>query len=315
MRVLSVALALTVGACSAAHPNPGFVPPAPPTYGEQIPFGPFDVAPGGEVQLCRTLKLSNDEPMAVNRLEVIMNEGSHHLIVFRSYKDFPDEIFPCWGTVNFDDWDFVMDVNRSGGYDWKLAPGQAFVMKPHQQIMIQSHYVNATTVQSPDGARNYVNLHATHDPVAHELRGMFTVNSRLNIPPQSYWSTTRRCRFSRDAQIVAMTGHFHARGLEFTVNKFQDPETGDITTPEFDMGRIYTSDSWNAPNFQVFDPPQLVSIPQGLRFDCSYYNDSDNWIGFGGHADVQEHCNLFFQYYDTLPGQQPLRCAEGSGGW
>ena len=35
----------------------------------------------------------------------------------------------------------------------------------------------------------------------------------------------------------------------------------------------------------------------------------------GGHADVQEHCNLFFQYYINDEAQGPLGCEEGSGGW
>ncbi len=320
MRVITcIGAALLVVGCSSpasvTPTDPGLLAPPAPAYGHQIKFGPFDVAPGQEVQLCRTLKLDNEEPMAINRLQVIMNEGSHHFIIFRSELDFPDQVFPCWGTVNFDDWGFVMDVNAKGGYDWQLADGQAFIMKPHQQIMVQSHYVNATTVQSPNGGVNYVNLYGTRNPIAHELKGMFTVNSRIDIPPHSTFTTTRRCRFSRGARLVAMTGHFHARGTKFTVNLFQDPETGDINTPEYDMGQVYESNSWDSPVFKRFETPELVDIPQGLRFNCSYDNPTDNSIGFGGHADVQEHCNLFFQYYDTVENQAPLRCAEGSGGW
>lgn len=318
---------LLMGACAGqSDPNlpAGEIPsgsitsgkaPPKPAFGQQIQFGPFDVNPGVEVQLCRTMKLDNDDPMAVNRLEVLMNTGSHHLIVFRSEMDFPDQIFPCWGTVNFDEWSFVLDVNRTGGYDWKLGDGQAFVMKPHQQIMIQSHFVNATTVQTPEGALSFVNMYATKEPVIHELKGMFTVNSRIAIPPHAGYKTTRRCRFSRSARIVAMTGHFHARGTEFNVNMFQDPETGLDDAQEFNMGQIYQSTNWDEPPFELFTPPITIGIPQGLRFDCSFQNDTDTLIGFGGHADVQEHCNLFFQYYDTLPDQEPLICLEGSGGW
>jgi hypothetical protein len=288
--------------------------PAPPDRGYQISFGPFNVAAGQEVQLCRTLKLPNDQPLAVDRLQVTMKTGSHHFIIFRSEMDYPDQVFPCWGTVNFDEWDFVMDVNRTGGFDWQLKDGQAMIFKPHQQIMIQSHYVNAKTVQS-SGGMAYFNLYEATSPVVYPLHGMFTVNPHIKIPPMSTYTTTKKCTPSRDVHIVAMTGHFHARGTLFTVNSMA---LGDQFSPDTVIAPLYYSDSWDAPVFQLFDPPALVDgLTQALEFSCSYDNQTDATITFGGHADVQEHCNLFFQYYEDVPPEDgsPLRCVEGSGGW
>src|SRR5947207_11304692 len=115
----SVGLVLLLSACSAPTSMPqapmplngnGLPDVAPPPMGEQVTIGPFDVPPGQEVQLCRTLKLPNTSPIAINRLQVVLNEGSHHFILFRARNNqaFDDQTFPCWGTVNFDDWEFLM---------------------------------------------------------------------------------------------------------------------------------------------------------------------------------------------------------------
>ncbi len=284
---------------------------APPAQGEQVVIGPFNVPPGAEVQLCRTLKLSNTEEVGVNRLQVAMSHGSHHFILFRSDQDFPDQIFPCWGTVNFDDWQFIEDVNKSGGNDWTIADGNGFVFKPHQQIMVQSHFVNATTVQSPYGGMALLNIYEVpKSQIAHQLHGMFTVDTNINIPPHSSYSTHRTCTFSDTVYLAAMTGHFHARGKTFSVWRNRDQQNEEM---------LYQSQSWDSPPFEVFPSTTEVfnALDDGVQFQCDFFNPTDNWIGWGGHADVQEHCNLFFQYYffdgnDNKPG---LTCTQGTGGW
>lgn len=305
---------------------------APPEQGYQLNFGPFSVPSAsndvqgdpnvvaGEVQLCRTMKLPNDEPVAVDRLQVALNQGSHHFILFRSTKDFPDQIFPCWGTVNFDDWEFVIDINEAGGNGdgWQLADGQAFIMQPHQQVMLQSHFVNASVVKAPLGGMVTANLY-TEDmsKVQHELHGVFTVNTDIHIPPQSTYTTAARiCTFSHTAYLVAMTGHFHQRGTKFDVHRVTKRETSPGQIQTFDSGQIYESDSWDSPPFKLFDPPQLTGGGiGGVGFQCSYYNPGTTEVTWGSHADTQEHCNLFFQYYNANPKDELLHCIEGSGGW
>jgi hypothetical protein len=122
------------------------------------------------------------------------------------------------------------------------------------------------------------------------------------------YSSSRLCTFSDDAFIVAMTGHFHARGDAFMVYWAGDDGTN--------YEQIYDSHSWDAPVFKIFDPPMLIGgRSQRLQFSCYYHNSTNDWIGFGGRADVQEHCNLFFQYYTTQNTYPLLTCTQGSGGW
>jgi hypothetical protein len=343
LRNLRLACVVGLGATLGCSPPPqkanqaaGAVDaPAPPEHGKQISFGPFNVAAGGEVQVCRTFKLGNANEMAVNRINVVMNQGSHHFIIFRAKRDMgADQTFACWGTVNFDDWEFVLDVNKTGGEDWQLHDGQGFIFEPNQQMMVQSHFVNATTVQSPAGGMVYANLYEIdRAKVQHELYGKFTVNTNLALPPMSNFESYRDCTFNRGVRVVAMTGHFHARGTMFRVREVTDPQTGQFPPEMILRDQIYCSgpdcecpggaadcperhSGWDSPLFKTFDPPLFIDAIEGVRFTCDFYNYTTNMIGFGGHADVQEHCNLFFQYYYDLPADQtPLDCAQGTGGW
>src|SRR5207248_1225136 len=142
----------------------------------------------------------------------------------------------------------------------------------------------------------YLNLYQTDEMVEHEVRGMFTVNTNININPDTVYKTEKMCSPSHSLRLVAMTGHFHARGVDFMVDHVPIDSPDTIIDPVYRSGPDYEQGtSWDAPLFKIYDQPPLISAgSQGLHFACSYYNDSSvtgitNPITFGGHADVQEH--------------------------
>jgi hypothetical protein len=281
---------------------------APPKSGVQLEMGPFQVPSGTEQQLCRTFKLPNDQPIAANHFEQRHTLGSHHMILFATDDDVPEQVFVCWGTVNFDQWHFVVDFQQKEMTDWQLPDGHAIILKPHQQVMIQAHYVNATTVQTPEDAFAVLNIDTIPmNQVKHKVGSMFTVNTNIDIPPHSSFTNHRQCVFNNPVELVAMTGHFHARGQTFDVWPLDF-----ASQPMSNM--IYQNTNWDNANFQTWNPP--LSTPFGLEFSCTYFNDTDNEIVWGAHADVQEHCNLFFHYTMVSAGAEPnLQCQNGSGGW
>ncbi len=305
---------------------------APPPDGYQLTFGPFAV-PSGDVQLCRTLKLDNEKEIALNRFDLKMLPGSHHFILFRAQKkadgtyiEYPDQVFDCKGTINFDEWDFMFDVNQVGGTDYQLADGQAVLLPPHAQLLMQAHFLNASAVKAPQGGYDVLNMYKT-DPakVLHPIRGKFTVNTNVAIPPKSTdWTTYRRCSFSRSVHITSMTGHSHNQGRTFRV-MFQNMFDNSIIDEAYCSGSDCSDEAgrasnWDHPLFKYFSPAFIVNGGinadiQGLNFSCSYDNPLDRYIYFGGLAETQEHCNLFFQYYYDVEDNNPLTCAEGSGGW
>jgi hypothetical protein len=284
---------------SVLDPN---APPVP-SLGFQLKVGPFDVPVGTEVQLCRTMKLPNDQPVSIDRLQISTQHGAHHTLIFRSADDVPDQVFPCWGAINFSEWELMAEGNRSGGFDWQLADGTAFVLRPHQQLMIQSHYVNATTLQTPGQGIAYVNMYASTRPVVTQAHAQLLVDVNLQLPPHTRTTVSKQCTLVYPVSIFALSSQFNSRGIEFTVDHL-----GPGGLP---LGQLYDNTLWDSPLFKVPSPPTPIPSGDALRWSCTYYNETDALIGFGSHADVQERCDLIVFY--TSEGT-PLTCAEG-GGW
>jgi hypothetical protein len=290
---------------------------SPPSQGLQLTIGPFNVPAGGEVQLCRTMKLPNIATILVNRITTKSSQGSYQTDLFVSEKAYEDQVFSCWGVLP-PDWQLAASAAHSGGSDW-ILPDAAFVLQPHQQVMLRSHYVNASTIRTPNGGMVWMNLYTTTDPTLVSAHATALINTNILIPPRDSFTTSKICTVSSPIDVFALSGHFNMRGTHFTVDHL-DPDG-----KELNSGPLYQSDIWDTwlltavsgdgPHGQRFSPGD------GLRFTCSYYNETEQQIGFGGHADVQERCDL--DVYYSRP-DEPLgsgvfdprsMCAEGSGGW
>src|SRR5687767_14735095 len=96
-------VALLVGACgSDENSYPGDVQLDAPETGFQLTVGPFDIPPASEIQDCYYFRVS--EATNVNRFEIALNQGTHHMNMFR-VQDQPDLAFDdgdvqrgCWDS-------------------------------------------------------------------------------------------------------------------------------------------------------------------------------------------------------------------------
>jgi hypothetical protein len=269
--------------------------PAPPAAGYQLTVGPFDVPGGTEVQICRTMKLPNTMPIRINRFQVVTKSGTHHTNLFVSDQSYPDQVFPCWNALS-DDWQLLTASSQSGAFDWTL-PDAAFDLKPHQQVLILSHYVNATTVQTPNGGMVWMNLYTTPDQTLASAHATTLVDIDILIPPYSPYITSKTCVLGGPVDVFGLYGHFHSRGKLFTVDH--------LTKDGSVLDTLYKNDNWSSPPLVLFPGPTLfgdgvhglrIDREEQLRFTCSYDNQTANAIPYGPHADTQEHCNLVVYY-------------------
>src|SRR5690348_15928017 len=126
MKCSACTLLVLAGCSGGGGPEAGLEPLLPPPQnGYQLVIGPFNVPQGQEVQLCQSRKLPNDEPIALHSIEARKTLGSHHLILFKSDYDFPDQTFPCWGVANWEQWSFVADVQQRENLNWTLPEGHS----------------------------------------------------------------------------------------------------------------------------------------------------------------------------------------------
>ena len=294
------------------------VPPA--AQGFQLHVPAFDVASGDEVQACYFFNVPGNpgDEVWVNRYQMAQAVGSHHMNVFRvkTIKNLigtpgGDPVVSkngkgeCFVSSNWSDWPLVTNSQQDSLTDWTLPATVAAKFTGGELLMLQTHFVNASTQKTPKKAEVSVNFWTT-PPAANELGTLFATNQNIRIcPGDTNTSFTKTCNFTSQAvHVVAANGHFHSRGKLFEM--FPTTAAGDVG-PKF-----YTSTSWD-------DPPMMrdftTDLPAGggVQWKCTFdfptggCGDPNNscCYTFGGQVETQEHCNAFVYYW---PKTQDVNC-------
>jgi hypothetical protein len=263
----------------------------------QLQTPAFDVAPGTELQHCYYFKLPSDVDLDVVKIQVRYLQGSHHMNLFQTDRDVPTHDEDCPGPVDFssptkpDGYDLIVG-SQATALDWQLPQGVAFKLKAKRQLMLQTHYVNASTQKTPlNKGHVKVNLIAEPDKskITAHMGTMFANNVNIHIPPHDSREFSTTCGIDRDVKIAALTGHFHSRGKTFSVNLAPDGKNP--------SDEIFRSRAWAEPPFTVLDQPRDLPKGGGLYYTCSFQNDTDLDVKFGPKVETNEHCNLFAYFY------------------
>jgi hypothetical protein len=311
----------------------------------------FEVAAGTEIQYCYFFDvpdLGGGEALWVDRTLTAINAGSHHMNVFRvktivnldpaagtpvtlgTVGGAPIEgtlveghdpaTDPCFKSPNWADWPLVANSQNSDPddpyTDWVLPDGVAYRLEPGEKLMLQVHYVNASTQATPDLGKVGINFYRTAVTTPEELATLFASQQSIRIcqsNPEPTYSGT--CRFpAGSVTIAAANGHFHSRGTRFQIFTWDGLSTGDPT----DDQRFYDSTSWDHPTMAL---DLDVSPPSGggLRWTCDYRWQEpqapatcatldardpemaeDCCYTFGPIVEASEHCNVFAYYYPKV---------------
>ena len=312
MRTVTLLSVLTLASCG---PKPIDVNLVPPEQGFQFKVPAYTVDKSSETQRCYFFAVPSDVPVYVTKFEIIQNPGSHHSNVFRvktlknlSGADGESVVDgECWKSANWSDWPLVVNNQESNSGKstvWQLPEGTAMRFEPHELLMVQSHYVNATTQETPKEAKVFVNFN-TAEPSSTpiEVGTLFATNQSIKVCPGDsgkYFESTCRMSQSQPFTIIGANGHFHSRGTRFDIGVF-DPQETAPSEP------FYTSTEWA-------DPPMSygLSVPVpaggGIRYRCTYSVPGDTCgdesnaccFTFGGKVETQEHCNAFVYYYPKV---------------
>jgi hypothetical protein len=321
--------------------------PPPSGQGFQLTTPAFDVAAGQEVQDCYFFQIPGEPGSNVNihKLEVAQNDGSHHMNVFRvrTVQRNPDgsaRLGPengavsqglngmgeCFRSSNWADWPLIINSQSGGTVDWTLPDGVVQRFTPGEWVMLQTHYVNATTQATSTRGKVYVNFWAVPDSaVVHEMGTLFATKQSIRVcqanPNPSFDGT---CQFNSATplRVIGANGHFHSRGRNFTMYGWDGTSTMPAPADQF-----YVSDTWDDP--PMMRSPQLdKEIPAngGIFYTCGFEwqpppssvgceflnnrdrgpphntpeEDLDCCYTFGGLVESSEHCNIFVYYYPKV---------------
>jgi hypothetical protein len=293
--------------------------PAPGT-GFQLAVPAFSVPAGTETQACYffTIPGNAGDDVWVNHYEIAQTTGTHHMNIFRvntikmlvpTTDGTPVVDGQCFVSSNWSDWPLVVNSQQDATTDWTLPPGVGARFKAGDVIMLQTHYVNATTQKTPAQAKVLVNFNFPTTTPTNELSTLFATNQNIRVCPGDVdKSFSKTCKFNaQGVHVIAANGHFHSRGTLFQIMPVdQQGTTGNV---------FYTSTSWN-------DPPMTrdidVVLPDngGIEWTCEYTVDPGSCgdpndsccFTFGGHVDQQEHCNAFVYYYGATLTSQDINC-------
>ena len=294
------------------------------------------VKPGTEKQTCFPIRFPRNVAVDVDQVQIVVHGGSHHVHLYRPVSDMPvmypnpDKSYDlagphnrkpreCAFAIDFTHWELVA-ASQTSDLNWPLHPGVGIHFEPHQPLMIQTHFVNTgfgnASLSVEGNARAKMLLHPMRSSSVTAHGGALFAQDRTVLVPPGLSSLSSDCALTdnHEMTVMALTGHYHFRGIRFEVWRTRaDGSPSDL---------VYLNEGYSDPKFQQYslddtvapvDGGKLVLRPgDGLRWICTWQNDSDQTFKFGPNTQMNEHCNLFGFYYPTDAPQEGVECIHMS---
>jgi hypothetical protein len=289
---------------------PGEVELPPPAHGVQIPITSHAIPDGTEETSCHYLKLPSDVDLDVNRIQINVTGGSHHIHLYRPFDstlDLPDGTEVCNMAVDFDKWSLIV-ATQLRKTDWELPPGVAFHFRAGEQLLVQTHFVNVGSLETKGEGKVLMNLNdADPGTITDHAGALFGQDRDVFVPALTNTTESAYCEFPKALNLIAQTGHYHFRGRRFSTYEWFAGNVPPRGT------EIYHFEGYSDPIFQVYDPPLLIPAQHGLEWECYWENPNDVDYKFGPFTDTNEHCNLFAFYYPTDGLHESITCVKKDG--
>lgn len=282
-----------------------------PRHGQQIKVGPVAVPRGYEITECTYMKLPGNKDMNVNKVEIRVGGGSHHVHLYRALDrtlNLADGHETCNMALDFDQWQLIF-ASQSLRYLWKLPRGVAFHFQAGEQLTAQTHFVDVGLLDTVGDGYATFNLHAIPDKKVKYWAGSFFGQDRdVKVPAHATSTATTNCVFERPVKLLQMTGHYHFRGTRFVATDWD-------STPGYTPRVLYNHEGYEDPTVRTWDDTKRDPAPEvkGISWTCEYRNDTDKEYTFGPFTEDNEHCNLFFFYYPTVGKHENMTCVQKDG--
>jgi hypothetical protein len=277
--------------------------PKKPHRGMQMTVGPIDVPHGSEITACTYFKAPVTKDMPVNRVRIDVAGGSHHIHLYRPVDPTMSHVDgeeTCNFALDFNVWQLVL-ASQNLRLDWRLPHGIAFMFHPGEQLLAQTHFVDNGLLSTPEQGWATFTLNGMKRKKVKSFAGTFFGQDRdVIVPPHTTATATTRCLFPHPVKLLALTGHYHFRGKQFTANTWDGTSDGE---------ELYRFVGYSEPVFVRYDGKFQPEVP-GIAWTCEYENDTDQTFTFGPFTDRNEHCNLFGFYYPTVGDHEFMTCVQ-----
>ncbi|HEY5950537.1 MAG TPA: hypothetical protein VIV40_33830 [Kofleriaceae bacterium] len=314
-RLLLAGLICQSFACSGGPDTPA---DAPMLDGDKLSltWGPVSVPAGRESTQCVWMRLGNQSEIKVHQMHNVLNDASHHLIVYKDDMDTTEQLTPTpcqpfTGALNTTGMIAPIAITQKHD-DMIFLPNRvAYTFAPNQMVKLEMHYINSSDTEKSVQATVDFYI-ADPSTIDYEASILFTGSPDVSIAAgetktlHQFFTVPDYLDLSA-AKIFAITGHTHKLGTNVSV-RVAPAKAGPMTD-------VYSPDpfKWDEPVTTSYNGDPF-SIPNGggLDFECSWTNTTNAAVGFGESAN-DEMC-FFWAYYYPSQGSKVCIHTEQYGG-
>ena len=275
----------------------------PPERGIQIAVTAPAIPIGTEETACHYLKLPSDVDFDVDRIQIAVSGGSHHIHLYRPFDpsyQVPDGFEVCNAAVDFNVWELVAATQLPRS-DWELPEGVAYHFRAGEQVLVQTHFVNVGSLATEgDG-------HVLHEPERGRARiGRPLRRIALRSGPRRLRARAEHAHAVRRLQIPEPD---HADGddrpLSLPRPRPSPPSKLDVNGNPTD--EIYHHEGYDDPLFITYDGPTAPQFApgEGLRWTCTWDEQHRHRLRV---RPVHRHERALQPVRVLLPGSPCERC-------
>ena len=251
---------------------------------------PTHTVEAGDSFECYYTDVTTDRDIFVNASTGKQGPGGHHITIYYAQVSQPPGHHKCI-DVEMAEWRQVGaagDAKGDGVID--LPPGIAVRVPAGKQMVVQTHYINASG--KPKDVEDEITVHLlAREDVKRFAQGFAVVDGTFEIPPHANYSRTATCTPKRDLDLIMVLGHMHERGLHYKLEHLDANGKLLETILDQDWEMAFTSH----PPTKRWSPEQPYKIKTGdrLRQTCTWKNAEDEKLLF-----PREMCVAFSMYLD-----------------
>ncbi len=302
MRKLLFSVLVVVG-CTSSNGSSveliaGFSPPPPGPDGIQLIIPPIrNIQPGTDTTLCTYLEYRTDKDYDIFNYEGFQSaQAAHHVLLYAVSQTKPSDTHVCTED------DMINGKYLAGGGaeapPLQLPEGIVIRMPAHTQLMIQTHWINASDM-AVDGQAAF-NLDVEKPDPSHINSQLFTNVSTMFELPIGPGSAHTECVSQQEMNFFSLGGHEHEHGTHV---KLTYTPVGGAANVIYDQP-WQSSFQFNPPrNSYTKDQPFTLHVGDKLAVDCSYMNNTTGVIDF-----PTEMC-VGWGYF--FPADGEIDCVDG----
>jgi hypothetical protein len=299
---------LVVAMCAGCNTGPerpaGFTPP-PPEAGELEYDSPLirNIASGTDVTYCSYLDAHVADETDIVHFRVLQSPTGHHAILFAARQQRPVDTHEC----TEDDMTNTRFLAAGGAESigtLEIPDGLAFRIPANTQLMIQTHWINATPKPVDGQAVAYITVQPSSQ--TRQVMDLFNVvATNIKIPAGQTATVSTACNIKKNLQLYTLTGHEHEFGSHVDV-ELNDANGGSSMLWSYDWQPSFQS----APPYTIYGAttPLLLNSGQNMKVTCSW----DNTMGATDLRFPREMCVASGFYFPAVDGE--IDCIDGQWG-